>query len=68
MVVKGEGMEREEAAVEVVAVKGGAGNDLSQILLSQSPNGTISNIGHIAFFRNAVSPDGLAAECHRICE
>ena len=28
----------------------------------------ISNIGNIAFFRNAVSPDGLAAECHRICE
>ena len=28
----------------------------------------ISNIGNIAFFRNAVSPDGLAAKCHRICE
>ncbi len=28
----------------------------------------ISNIGNIAFFRNTVSPDGLAVECHRICE
>jgi hypothetical protein len=32
-VVKVEGMEQEEAAVEVVAVKGGAGNDLPQASL-----------------------------------
>jgi hypothetical protein len=33
-VEKVEGMEQEEAAVEAVAVKGGAGNDLPQVTLS----------------------------------
>ena len=32
--VKVEGMEQEEAAVEAVAVKGGAGNDLTKVSFS----------------------------------
>jgi hypothetical protein len=34
VVVKVEGMEQEEAAVEAVAVKGGAGNDLTKVSFS----------------------------------
>jgi hypothetical protein len=34
VVVKVEGMEQEEAAVEAVAVKGGAGNDLPLVSFS----------------------------------
>ena len=35
--MKVEGMEQEEVAVEAVAVKGGAGNDLPQVSISKAP-------------------------------
>jgi hypothetical protein len=42
VVVKIEGMEQEQAAVEAVVVKGGAGNDLPQVFFISHLKGSLS--------------------------